>query len=86
MQYSGVKIKIRVDGQKLQTEAFVFEFLKLVALLRLFLVPTESNEGSNCTFLEQYLEFFKTTKTTFPRLKEFHGFLSFVSYINPRNR
>ena len=86
MQYSGVKTKIRVDGQKLQTETSVFEFSKLVTLLCLFLVGTEIYEGLNCTVLEQYLEFFKTTKTTFPKLYEFHGFLSFVSYTTPHNR
>ena len=86
MQYSGVKTKIRVDGHKLQTEALAFEFLKLVTLLRLFLVAAQSYEGSNCAVLEQHLEFFKTTKTTFPELYEFHGFMSFVSYITPRNR
>ena len=78
--------KSRVDGQKLQTETLVFEFSKLVTLLCLFLAATKSDEGLNYTVLEQYLEFFETTKTNFPESYEFHGFLSFVSYTTPRNR
>ena len=86
-QYSGVKTKIRVDGQKLQTETFVFEFSKLVTLLRIFLVAIESYEGLNCAVLEQYLEFFKTTETTFPKLYEFYGFLvPFLILLPPHNR
>ena len=71
-QYSGVNTKIRVDGQKLQTETYVFKLSKLVTLLRLFLVATESYEG-----------FFKTTKTTFTKLYEFYSFLSSVSNTTP---
>ena len=51
-----LKQKIRFDGQKLQTEMFVFEFSELVIVLRLFLAATESYEGLNCTVLAQYLD------------------------------
>ena len=57
-QYSYVKTKIRVDGQELKAETFVFEFSKLVTLSHLFLVASESYEGLNCAALKQYLGFF----------------------------
>ena len=64
--------KIRVDGQKLKTKAFVFEFSKLelnfVASFSRCYPEFESYEGSNCTVLEQYLEFFGTTKTTYSEM------------------
>ena len=73
-QYSYVKTKIRVDGQELKAETFVFEFSKLVTLLRLFLVAIESYDGLNCTVLEQHLEFFKTTKQLFRNYMNFMDF------------
>ena len=83
-QYSGVKPKIRIDGQTLQTETFVFEFSKLVTLLCIFLVAIESYEGLNCTVLEQYLEFFKTTKQLFRNYMNFMAFeFRFLCYPPP---
>ena len=74
MQYSGAKTKIRVDGQKSQTETFVFEFSKLVTLLYLFLVATESYEGSNCTVLEQYLDSLRPQRQRFRNYKNSMAF------------
>ena len=84
-QYAGIKTKIRVGGQKLQTETPLFEFSKLVTLLRLFLIATESYEGSKCTVREQYLEFFnfKTTKQLSQNYMNFMPFLVTFLILSP---